>query len=64
MKSILVFVAGGVLGIAAGFAVGIFVYPYLFLADRRAYLAGCIEASLVYAAACVFRLKRFDCGSH
>jgi hypothetical protein len=27
------FVAGGLLGIAAGFALGIFVYPYLFLAD-------------------------------
>ena len=27
------FVAGGVLGAAAGFALGIFVYPYLFLAD-------------------------------
>ncbi len=27
------FLAGGVLGVAAGFALGIFVYPYLFLAD-------------------------------
>jgi hypothetical protein len=27
------FVAGGVLGAAAGFALGIFVYPYVFLAD-------------------------------
>ncbi len=27
------FAAGGALGIAAGFALGIFVYPYLFLAD-------------------------------
>jgi hypothetical protein len=27
------FVFGGLLGIAAGFALGIFVYPYLFLAD-------------------------------
>lgn len=26
-------VAGGLLGVAAGFALGIFVYPYLFLAD-------------------------------
>ena len=32
-KYILVFVVGGVLGIAAGFALGIFVYPYIFLAD-------------------------------
>jgi hypothetical protein len=32
-KSILVFVIGGVLGAAAGFAAGIFVYPYIFLAD-------------------------------
>ena len=27
------FVLGGMLGVAAGFALGIFVYPYLFLAD-------------------------------
>ncbi len=27
------FVAGALLGIGAGFALGIFVYPYLFLAD-------------------------------
>ena len=27
------FAAGGALGIAAGFALGIFFYPYLFLAD-------------------------------
>jgi electron transfer DM13 len=27
------FAAGGAFGIAAGFALGIFVYPYLFLAD-------------------------------
>ncbi len=27
------FFAGGVLGMAAGFAIGIFVYPYVFLAD-------------------------------
>ena len=32
-KYIVVFVIGGVLGIAAGFALGIFVYPYIFLAD-------------------------------
>jgi len=32
-KYILVFVFGGVLGIAAGFALGMFVYPYIFLAD-------------------------------
>ena len=32
-KSILVFVIGGLLGAAAGFGLGIFVYPYLFLAD-------------------------------
>lgn len=32
-KYILVFVIGGVLGTAAGFALGIFVYPYIFLAD-------------------------------
>jgi hypothetical protein len=33
LKSILIFVLGGVLGLAGGFAAGIFVYPYLFLAD-------------------------------
>jgi hypothetical protein len=27
------FVVGGLLGLAAGFAIGIFVYPYIFLAD-------------------------------
>lgn len=27
------FVVGGVLGVALGFGVGIFVYPYIFLAD-------------------------------
>lgn len=32
-KSVLIFLAGGLLGAAAGFAVGIFVYPYIFLAD-------------------------------
>ena len=32
-KWILTFVGGGALGLAAGFAVGIFVYPYIFLAD-------------------------------
>ena len=32
-KSVIVFVVGGLLGTAAGFALGIFVYPYLFLAD-------------------------------
>ena len=33
LKSILIFVAGSLLGMATGFAVGLFVYPYLFLAD-------------------------------
>ena len=34
MKKIIVwFLAGGLLGAAAGFALGIFVYPYIFLAD-------------------------------
>jgi hypothetical protein len=32
-KQIITFVIGGLLGTAAGFALGIFVYPYLFLAD-------------------------------
>jgi hypothetical protein len=32
-KSIIIFVVGGFLGTAAGFALGIFVYPYIFLAD-------------------------------
>ena len=32
-KNIIVFIAGAVLGIAGGFALGIFVYPYIFLAD-------------------------------
>jgi hypothetical protein len=32
-KSIIIFVAGGLLGTAAGFALGIFVYPFFFLSD-------------------------------
>ena len=32
-KSIIVFLVGGVLGLAGGFALGIFFYPYFFLAD-------------------------------
>lgn len=32
-KSVLVFVLGGLFGATAGFALGIFVYPYIFLAD-------------------------------
>lgn len=32
-RSILVFVIGGLFGTAAGFALGIFAYPYIFLAD-------------------------------
>lgn len=33
LRGIVVFVIGGVLGLAGGFALGIFVYPYVFLAD-------------------------------
>ena len=32
-KSFIIFAAGAVLGTAAGFALGIFFYPYIFLAD-------------------------------
>jgi len=32
-KSIVIFVVGTVFGTAAGFALGIFFYPYIFLAD-------------------------------
>ncbi|MGH8632592.1 MAG: DM13 domain-containing protein [Burkholderiales bacterium] len=32
-KSIVIFLVGAVLGAAGGFALGIFVYPYIFLAD-------------------------------
>lgn len=32
-KTIALFLIGGVLGVALGFAAGIFVYPYIFLAD-------------------------------
>lgn len=32
-KYVLTFIVGGLLGIAAGFAAGIFIYPYIFLAD-------------------------------
>ena len=33
LRSVAWFVGGGILGVAAGFALGIFVYPYIFLAD-------------------------------
>ena len=33
VRSFVSFVFGGLLGIAAGFAFGIFLYPYIFLAD-------------------------------
>jgi hypothetical protein len=33
MQRVLIFLLGGALGVAAGFAIGIFVYPYVFLAD-------------------------------
>ncbi|MBI2311747.1 MAG: DM13 domain-containing protein [Betaproteobacteria bacterium] len=32
-KSVIVFLVGGVLGAAGGFAAGIFVYPFIFLSD-------------------------------
>ena len=32
-KTILTFIVGGLLGVVAGFALGIFAYPYIFLAD-------------------------------
>jgi len=32
-KSIIIFIVGALLGSAAGFALGIFFYPYIFLAD-------------------------------
>lgn len=33
MKTIMVFIVGGVLGAVAGFALGIFFYPHIFLSD-------------------------------
>ncbi len=33
MRGFLTFVVGGFFGSAVGFAIGIFVYPYIFLAD-------------------------------
>jgi len=33
VRSFVSFVVGGFLGVAAGFALGIFFYPYIFLAD-------------------------------
>jgi hypothetical protein len=32
-KAILIFIVGGLLGAVAGFAAGIFIYPFVFLAD-------------------------------
>ena len=33
LRSFVSFVVGGLLGVACGFALGIFLYPYIFLAD-------------------------------
>lgn len=33
LQKVAIFVGGGILGLAGGFALGIFVYPYIFLAD-------------------------------
>lgn len=33
VRSFVSFVVGGLLGLASGFAIGIFLYPYIFLAD-------------------------------
>lgn len=33
MKTVVVFIIGGVLGAVAGFALGIFFYPHIFLSD-------------------------------
>jgi hypothetical protein len=33
LQKFAIFVVGGILGLAGGFALGIFVYPYIFLAD-------------------------------
>lgn len=33
MRGAMIFIVGGVLGLLGGFAAGIFVYPYIFLAD-------------------------------
>ena len=33
IKTIVTFLVGGIVGVAVGFAVGIFAYPYIFLAD-------------------------------
>jgi hypothetical protein len=35
-RKFVIFIVGGALGAAAGFAAGIFVYPYIFLADQVA----------------------------
>lgn len=36
LKGLLIFAVGGLLGTGAGFALGIFVYPFIFLADVTA----------------------------
>lgn len=33
LRAIFIFFVGGTLGLVAGFAIGIFAYPYIFLAD-------------------------------
>lgn len=36
IRKLLIFASGAVLGLGAGFALGIFFYPFIFLADIRA----------------------------
>ncbi|PIW28865.1 MAG: hypothetical protein COW30_06525 [Rhodospirillales bacterium CG15_BIG_FIL_POST_REV_8_21_14_020_66_15] len=45
MRSVLIFFIGGTLGLVAGIAVGIFAYPYIFLADVVAQEAAPADAA-------------------
>lgn len=49
MRAFLLFVIGGLLGLMGGFAIGIFTYPYIFLADIVASekLVGAAEKRIV-----------------
>ena len=60
-KAIVIFVVGGLLGAAVGFVAGIFVYPYLFLADIVAAeeIAG-VETKLVVATGAFVHVNPSD----
>ncbi len=60
-KRILAFMIGGTFGVAAGFALGIFAYPYIFLADIVAMEEICSAYSIGTCASCEERRLPDSC---